>query len=149
MKLPPAVFGPGSRAFAVGVLLAGGSLSEEAKSTAPTHPPVAAAALSTVPGPKVNRPTQALVQARLQPSTPEHLIEKHGAVGSLFLRPRKVNPLQLLNPLAPAEYGGTGGSPAGWSWDPLVAPGQGARPSGFQDDRFHEASGVLFNRSFK
>ena len=100
--------------------------------------------VSTPPAAKVNRQTQALVQERLQPSTPEKLIEKHGSLGAIFARPGKVNALQFFNPLAPVEYGGPGRASAVWSWNPMLAPGQGPLPRVFQDNRTHEPSGVLF-----
>ena len=120
-------------------------IGDEAKGTNTVSAPVAVqSAMASRPMVKLNRQVQTNVQERLLPTSPDKLIERHGAVGAVFARPDKVSPLQLLNPLAPKEYGGVGEAPAKWSWDPLVAPGQGPRPRGFQDDRYHEATGVLF-----
>lgn len=139
-----------SASAAVLVLLLGAaSLCADETKPAPvpaTNAPVAAESLLVAPPkPKVNKQAEENAQGRLQPTTPEKLIEKHGPVGAIFAKPARVNPLQLINPLAPAEYGGLSQPAAVWSWDPMLAPGQGPRPRAFQDDRTHEASGVLIS----
>ena len=134
------------------MLLAARSLAEETRATAtPTPVPVPAAtpvvvqaAAAADPLVKLHRQSQTNVQERLRPSTPDKLIERHGSVGAVFARPEKVKPLQLINPFAPREYGGIGESPAAWSWTPSLGPGQAPLPRGFRDDRYHEASAVLF-----
>ena len=135
-----------------GWLLLTDVIAEEAKRPDPTTTNAPVAIQSAMAAPtvvKLNRQTQTNAQERLRPTSPDMLIERHGAVGAIFARPDKVNPLQLLNPLAPKEYGNVGEAPAKWSWDALVGPGQAPRPRGFQDDRFHEASAVLFNHGFR
>ena len=122
--------------------------AEEAKPVAATttNAPVTEQAVIMAPAkPRASKRVEEDAQGRLQPTTPEKLIEKHGAVGSIFAKPAKVNPLQLINPLAPREYGGVGQPSAAWSWNPMLAPGQGPLPRSFQDDRTHEAAGVLFS----
>ena len=162
--------GPTSRSTVIAsflMLLASPGLAEETQATTATPVPVqtVAAANKTggpdpipphlMPAPvqttavaipvfKLHRQSQTNVQERLQPSTPDRLIERHGAVGAVFARPEKVKPLQLINPFASREYGGVGGSPAAWSWNPSLGPGQAPLPRGFRDDRYHEASAVLF-----
>lgn len=146
---------PTSRSIVIAsfvMLLAARGLAEETQATAATSPaPVPAAtpvavqtAAAANPVVKLHRQSQTNVQERLQPSTPDKLIERHGSVGAVFARPEKVKPLQLINPFAPREYGGVGGSPAAWSWNPSLGPGQAPLPRGFRDDRYHEASAVLF-----
>ena len=147
--------GPTSRVLVLAsflMLLAARGLAEETKATTaattapvPAAPPVAIqTAAAANPVVKLHRQSQTNVQERLRPSTPDKLIERHGSVGAVFARPEKVKPLQLVNPFAPREYGGVGGSPAAWSWNPSLGPGQAPLPRGFQDDRYHEASAVLF-----
>ena len=166
----PQVPGPTSRSIVIAsflMLLASRGLAEETQAAAAT--PVAvqtAAAANKTGGPdpipphlipvavqtaaaanpvlKLHRQSQTNVQERLQPSTPDTLIERHGSVGAVFARPEKVKALQLINPFASREYGGVGGSPAAWSWNPSLGPGQAPLPRGFRDDRHHEASAVLF-----
>ena len=126
------------------LLATSGLLADEAKPVIP--PPPVAMTITTPPTTvRVSRPAQAIVQERLQPSTPDKLIAKHGPVGAIFARPQRVNPLQLINPLAPTEYGDVGATAAAWSWNPMLSPGQGPLPRAFQDDRTHEASGVIFS----
>ncbi len=111
-----------------------------------TNAPVAAQSMMTTPPkPKLNKQSEENAQGRLVPTTPEKLIEKHGPIGAVFAKPVRVNPLQLINPLAPAEYGGNSQPAAVWSWDPMLAPGQAPRPRSFQDDRTHEATGVVIS----
>ncbi len=151
------VSGPTSRVVVIAsflMLLAARGLAEETKvATAATKtiapaqaaPPVAVqTAAAANPVLKLHRQSQTNVQERLRPSTPDKLIERHGSVGAVFARPEKVKALQLINPFAPREYGGVGGSPAAWSWNPSLGPGQAPLPRGFRDDRYHEASAVLF-----
>jgi lysylphosphatidylglycerol synthetase-like protein (DUF2156 family) len=147
--------GPTSRSIVIAsflMLLAARGLAEETQATAtaatapvPVAAPVAVqTAAAANPAVKLHRQSQTNVQERLQPSTPDKLIERHGSVGAVFARPEKVKALQLINPFAPREYGGVGESPAAWSWNPSLGPGQAPLPRGFQDDRYHEASAVLF-----
>ncbi len=149
------VHGPKSRSIVIAsflMLSAARGLAEETRATtaaAPTPVPVATpvavqTAAAANPVVKLHRQSQTNVQERLQPSTPDKLIERHGSVGAVFARPEKVKALQLINPFAPREYGGIGEAPAAWSWNPSLGPGQAPLPRGFQDDRFHEASAVLF-----
>lgn len=138
--------GPTSRSTVIAsflMLLASPGLAEETQATTATPAAVQTAAVA-IPVFKLHRQSQTNVQERLQPSTPDRLIERHGAVGAVFARPEKVKPLQLINPFASREYGGVGGSPAAWSWNPSLGPGQAPLPRGFRDDRYHEASAVLF-----
>lgn len=126
------------------------ALADETKpvagSSKATNAPVAAQSMmSAPPKPKVNKQSEENAQGRLIPTTPEKLIEKHGPIGALFVKPARVNPLQLINPLAPAEYGGNSQPAAVWSSDPMLAPGQPPRPRSFQDDRTHEATGVVIS----
>lgn len=87
-----------------------------------------------------------VAQTRLQPPTQGELIERYGAGRYLFRKEAADgNPLHLLNPFAPAEYGGVGTPAPVWSWNPLVAPGKPALPRAFRDDRTHEAGGSLLN----
>ena len=131
-------------AWAALLLATSGLLADETKPITTNAP--AAMTITTPPGAaRVSRPAQAIVQERLQPSTPDKLIAKHGPVGAIFARPQRVNPLQLINPLAPTEYGGVGAAAAAWSWNPMLSPGQGPLPRAFQNDRTHEASGVIFS----
>ena len=81
-------------------------------------------------------------------TSPEKLIQRHGFIGSLFLRPDQINPLQLINPMAPKEYGGTGIPAKHGSWNPMLSPGQAPLPRAFRDDRTHEATGVVVGHSF-
>lgn len=147
--------GPTSRSIVIASILmlsAARGLAEETRATATTTPasdPAAApvtvqTAAAATPVVKLHRQSQTNVQERLQPSTPDKLIERHGAVGAVFARPDKVKPLQLINPFAPREYGGVGEAPSAWPWNPSLAPGQAPLPRGFQDDRYHEAKAVLF-----
>lgn len=97
---------------------------------------------------RLSREKEAIAQERLKPTTPEKLIEKRGFIGSIFAKPSRVNPLQLVNPKALKEYGGVG-EPAGeWSWNPMLAPGQAPLPRGFEDPVRHEASAVLIGVGF-
>ncbi len=145
MKNPP-VPGPTSRSIVIAsflMLLTARGLAEETQTTAATPVAVQTAAAAN-PVLKLHRQSQTNVQERLQASTPDTLIERHGSVGAVFARPEKVKALQLINPFASREYGGVGGSPASWSWNPSLGPGQAPLPRGFRDDRHHEASAVLF-----
>lgn len=169
MKNSP-VPGPMSRSIVIAsflMLLASRGLAEETQATAatpvtvqtvaapnktggpdPIPPHLVPAAVQTaaaaIPMVKLHRQSQTNVQERLQASTPDMLIERHGSVGAVFARPEKVKALQLINPFAPREYGGVGEAPAAWSWNPSLGPGQAPLPRGFRDDRHHEASAVLF-----
>ncbi len=145
MKNPP-VPGPTSRSIVIAsflMLLTARGLAEETQATTATPVAVQTAAAAN-PVLKLHRQSQTNVQERLQASTPDTLIERHGSVGAVFARPEKVKALQLINPFASREYGGVGGSPASWSWNPSLGPGQAPLPRGFRDDRHHEASAVLF-----
>ena len=148
---------PTSRSIVIAsfvMLLAARGLAEETQATgATTSVPVPVPAATPVavqtaaaanPVVKLHRQSQTTVQERLQPSTPDKLIERHGSVGAVFARPERVKALQLINPFAPREYGGVGEAPAAWSWNPSLGPGQAPLPRGFRDDRYHEASAVLF-----
>lgn len=118
-------------------------LAEEIK-PAVTNAPAAVTLTALPTTSRVNRPAQAIVQERLQPSTPDKLIAKHGPVGAVFVRSSGLNPLQLINPFAPAEYGNVGTPGETWSWNPRLLPGQAPLPRLFQDERTHEATGVIF-----
>ena len=142
----PQVPRPTSRSIVIAsflMLLMARGLAEETQATAATPVAVQTAA-AAIPVVKLHRQSQTNVQERLQPSTPDTLIERHGAVGAVLARPEKVKALQLINPFASREYGGVGGSPASWSWNPSLGPGQAPLPRGFRDDRHLEASAVLF-----
>jgi len=142
----PQVPRPTSRSIVIAsflMLLASRGLAEETQATAATPVAVQTAAAAN-PVLKLHRQSQTNVQERLQASTPDKLIERHGSVGAVFARPEKVKALQLINPFASREYGGVGGSPAAGSWNPSLGPGQAPLPRGFRDDRHHEASAVLF-----
>ena len=137
---------PTSRSIVIAsfmMVLASRGLAEETQATAATPVAVQTAAAAN-PVLKLHRQSQTNVQERLQASTPDTLIERHGSVGAVFARPEKVKALQLINPFASRGYGGVGGSPASWSWNPSLGPGQAPLPRGFRDDRHHEASAVLF-----
>jgi hypothetical protein len=136
---------PTSRSIVIAsflMLLASRGLAEETQAAAAAPVAVQTAAAAN-PVLKLHRQSQTNVQERLQPSTPDKLIERHGSVGAVFARPEKVKALQLINPFASREYG-VGGSPAAGSWNPSLGPGQAPLPRGFRDDRHHEASAVLF-----
>ncbi|HTH49845.1 MAG TPA: hypothetical protein VMB21_20195 [Candidatus Limnocylindria bacterium] len=126
-----------------------GAVSLHAEDTRPvpaTNAPVAAQAqMVTPPKATVNKQAEENAQSRLQPVTPGKVIAKHGALGALFVKSSKVKPLQLINPLAPAEYGGNGQPPAVWNSNPKLAPGQAPLPRGFEDDRTQEHTAVLFS----
>ena len=142
----PQVPRPTSRSIVIAsfmMVLASRGLAEETQATAVTPVAVQTAAVA-IPVLKLHRQSQTNVQERLQPSTPDTLIERHGSVGAVFARPEKVKALQLINPFASREYGGVGGSPTAGSWNPSLGPGQAPLPRGFRDDRHHEASAVLF-----
>lgn len=98
---------------------------------------------------RLSREKEAIAQERLKPTTPEKLIERHGFIGSIFAKPSRVNPLQLVNPKAPKEYGGVGEPAGAWSWNPMVAPGQAPLPRGFEDPVRHEATAVLIGGGFR
>ncbi len=98
---------------------------------------------------RLGREKEAMAQERLKPTTPEKLIERHGFIGSLFAKPTRVNPLQLINPKAPKEYGGVGEPAGAWSWNSMLAPGQAPLPRGFEDPVRHEATAVLVGGSFR
>jgi hypothetical protein len=98
---------------------------------------------------RLSREKEAIAQERLKPTTPEKLIEKHGFIGSIFAKPSRVNPLQLINPKAPKEYGGVGEPAGAWSWNSMLAPGQAPLPRGFEDPVRHEASAVLIGVGFR
>jgi hypothetical protein len=139
-----------STALLTGLLGAIPARADEAKpkpaAPAPTPPPAAAqTVVSTPPKPGVSKQAEENAQSRLQPTTPDKLIEKYGAVGAAVVRPDKVNPLQLINPFAPASYGNVGTPPAVWGWNAKLLPGQAPLPRSFQDDRTHEASGVVLS----
>ena len=141
----PQVPRPTSRSIVIAsflMLLASRGLAEETQAAAAAPVAVQTAAAAN-PVLKLHRQSQTNVQERLQPSTPDKLIERHGSVGAVFARPEKVKALQLINPFASREYG-VGGSPAAGSWNPSLGPGQAPLPRGFRDDRHHEASAVLF-----
>jgi hypothetical protein len=124
------------------------AVTKDAETTA-VRPAMVVVGTANVPA--KNRSTlenEARAQERLAASTPDQLIERHGFFGSLFARPQRMNPLQLINPAAPREYGGVGASTTGWSWNPMLAPGQGPLPRAFRDDRTHEASAVVLGHSF-
>ena len=131
----------------VGILLLGILNGLEA-----AEPPgTAAAAVGSAAIPAKSRSVrenEAGAQERLAPTTPDKLIQRHGYIGSLFSRPERINPLQLINPMAPREYGGTGTPAVGGSWNPMLAPGQAPLPRAFRDDRTHEASAVVVGHSF-
>jgi len=141
----PQVPRPTSRSIVIAsflMLLASRGLAEETQAAAAAPVAVQTAAAAN-PVLKLHRQSQTNVQERLQASTPDKLIERHGSVGAVFARPEKVKALQLINPFASREYG-VGGSPAAGSWNPSLGPGQAPLPRGFRDDRHHEASAVLF-----
>ena len=98
---------------------------------------------------RLSREKEAMAQERLKPSTPEKLIERHGFIGSLFAKPSRVNPLQLVNPMAQKEYGGAGEPAGAWSWNSMLAPGQAPLPRGFEDPVRHEATAVVVGGSFR
>jgi hypothetical protein len=98
---------------------------------------------------RLGREKEAMAQERLKPTSPEKLIERHGFVGSLFAKPARVNPLQLINPKAPKEYGGVGEPAGAWSWNSMLAPGQAPLPRGFEDPVRHEATAVVVGGSFR
>ena len=98
---------------------------------------------------RLSREKEAIAQERLKPTTPEKLIEWHGFLGSIFAKPSRVNPLQLVNPKAPKEYGGVGEPAGAWSWNSMLAPGQAPLPRGFEDPVRHEASAVLIGAGFR
>jgi hypothetical protein len=129
------------------------SLNVRAAETVQTNAPAKAGASElatpTSQAHKVGKASEAIVQERLTPSTPDKLIERHGFVGALFSRPKRVNPLQLINPTAPKEFGGTGTPGDKWSWNPMLGPGQAPLPRTFQDPNSHEASAVVFGGSFR
>ena len=129
------------------LMLAANSLTGDEARTISTNVPASITATTPPTIKRVNRQNEEIAQGRLQPTTPEQMITKHGPVGAIFTRPQRVNPLQLLNPFAAAEYGGVGSAESTWSWNPMQSPGQGPMPRAFQNDRTHEASGVIINLS--
>ncbi len=133
----------------VGTLCADESAPKPSSASAPTPgtnaPAAAQTVMSTPPRSQVSKQAEDTAQGRLQPTTPDKLIEKYGPVGAAVIRPDKVNPLQLINPFAPASYGGVGTPTATWSWNPMLGPGQGPLPRNFQDDRTHEPTGVVLS----
>ncbi len=133
----------------VGTVRADESAPKPATASTPvagTNAPAAAqTVMSTPPRSQVSKQAEDTAQGRLQPTTPDKLIEKYGPVGAAVVRPDKVNPLQLINPFAPASYGGVGNPTATWSWNPMLTPGQAPLPRSFQDDRTHEATGVVLS----
>ncbi len=125
-----------------------------ASTPTPTSAPVVATETSVMStqaaiGRRLSREKEAMAQERLKPTTPEKLIERHGFIGSLFAKPSRVNPLQLVNPKAPKEYGGVGEPAGAWSWNPMLAPGQAPLPRGFEDPVRHEATAVLIGGGFR
>lgn len=129
------------------LILAAKSLTGDEARPVSTNAPASITVTTPPTTKRVNRQNEEIAQGRLQPTTPEQMITKHGPVGSIFARPQRVNPLQLLNPFAAAEYGGVGSSESMWSWNPMQSPGQGPMPRAFQNDRTHEAGGVIFSVS--
>lgn len=127
--------------------------AEEAATKAPSSAPVATettvAATQAALQRRLSREKEAMAQERLKPTTPEKLIERHGFIGSLFAKPSRVNPLQLVNPRAPKEYGGVGEPTGAWSWNSMLAPGQAPLPRGFEDPVRHEAIAVVVGGSFR
>ena len=137
-----------STALLTGLLGAAPARADEAKPKPATPAPAPAAAqtvVSTPPKPGVSKQAEENAQSRLQPTTPDRLIEKYGAVGAAVVRPDKVNPLQLINPFAPASYGNVGTPPAVWGWNAKLLPGQAPLPRSFHDDRTHEPTGVVLS----
>lgn len=126
-----------------------GSAAETVQTNAPAKAGASELATPTSQAHKVGKASEAIAQERLTPSTPDKLIERHGFVGALFSRPKRVNPLQLINPAAPKEFGGIGTPGDKWSWNPMLGPGQAPLPRTFQDPNTHEASAVVFGGSFR
>lgn len=127
--------------------------AKPAVSTPPSAPVVAnetsVAATQAAISRRLSREKEAMAQERLKPTSPEKLIERHGFLGAIFAKPNRVNPLQLVNPKAPKEYGGVGEPAGAWSWNSMLAPGQAPLPRGFQDPVRHEATAVLIGGGFR
>lgn len=82
------------------------------------------------------------LQERIRPSV-QNIEARGGAVRFLWSqRHQPSSMLQLINPLAPAEYGVSSVGP--YQIPATVAPGQPPLPRGLRDDRTHEANGIFF-----
>ena len=82
------------------------------------------------------------LQERIRPSVQN--IEARGGAAR-FMWNQRHEPssiLQLINPLAPTEYGVS--SVTYYQVPASVAPGHPPLPRGFRDDRTHEANGIFF-----
>jgi hypothetical protein len=101
-----------------------------------------------LPATTLNRQNELAAQTRLRPPTEAELIKRYGASRYLFKKRSAGSALQLINPLAPAEYGGVGTPAATWSWNPMLAPGQPPLPRAFRDEKTHEAAGWFLNHGF-
>ncbi len=120
------------------------SLVPASTNAAPAEVPVVAvplAAKSPVNQYLTREKVEAL-QERIRPSV-QDIEARGGAVRFLWSqRHQPSSMLQLINPLAPTEYGVSSVSP--YQIPASVAPGQPPLPRGLRDDRTHEANGIFF-----